>query len=84
MVCDTPKGIKNNMLTHIAHDCQTNELIPLFTDDSKKELVEKFASLSCHPMYVNSKLGDETFLIGWIVGGRWLEVYSVTAMRELQ
>ncbi len=76
------------MLTHVAHDCQTDTIISLFTDNPQKELIEKFSELdgsrSCHPMYVNSKSGNETFLIGWIINGRWLEVYSVTGMRKLQ
>lgn len=73
------------MLTHVAHNCQTNEIIPLFTDNPRKELIERFSELdgscSCHPMYASSKLGDESFLIGWIISGRWLEIFSVTQMR---
>jgi hypothetical protein len=73
------------MLTHIAHDCQTNEIVQLFTDNPRKELIERFSELdgscSCHPMYVDSKSKDETFLQGWIINGRWLEIYSVTPMR---
>jgi len=68
------------MLTHIARDCKTNETFHLFTDEPRKELLELFDRKQSEPMYVDSKDGDKTFHIGWIIAGRWLEVYSVTPM----
>lgn len=72
------------MLKHIARDCQTNETFHLFTDDPHQELLENFDRRSSEPMFVDSKSGDETFMTGWIIARRWLEVYSVTPMRIKQ
>jgi hypothetical protein len=68
------------MLTNIARDCQTNETIHLFTDDPRTELLSLLQRRTSEPMFEDSKDGKETFQTGWIVAGRWLEVYSVEAM----
>lgn len=70
------------MLTHIARDCETNEIFHLFTADPQQELLEMFLRKTSEPMCVDSKSGDETFQTGWIIAGRWLDVYAVTQMRQ--
>lgn len=77
------------MLTHIARDCRTNEVFQLFTDNPRRELQKKFNCKTSEPlfkigfticaMYVDS---EETFQIGLIVAGRWLEIYSLSPMRQ--
>lgn len=69
------------MLTHIARDCQTNETFHLFTNNPLQELLEMFDSRTSELMYIDSKDGDKTFQTGWVIAGRWFEMYSVTPMR---
>ena len=69
------------MLKYIALDCQSNDTIHLFTDHPRKELLDRQGKKSAARMYINSKDGSKTFHIGWIIGGRWFEVYSVCHMR---
>jgi len=70
------------MLTHIARDWNTGEIFQLFSDCPRTELLKMFDSLCCQKLYVDSKSGGQTFVTGWIIAGRCLQVYSVTEMRE--
>lgn len=70
------------MLTHIARDCQTNETLHLFTAHPRKELLGMLGKSRAERMFVDSKSRNKTFQTGWIIGGRWFEIYSVTQMRK--
>lgn len=73
---------EHKMLTHIARDCRTNETFNLFTANPLEELLEILDRRT-------PESEDETFQalvhqnhqIGWVIDGRWLEVYSVVQMR---